>query len=78
MFKFAHAFAAFLIAGLCLTAGSSTSRAEDWKVKDGYLIFKRNVITVSTLIPAENYPAVKSFFERVRGADAAPVVLARK
>lgn len=34
MLKFTHAFAAFFIAGLCLTAGSSISRAEDWKPVD--------------------------------------------
>ncbi|HKF57192.1 MAG TPA: DUF3857 and transglutaminase domain-containing protein [Blastocatellia bacterium] len=49
-----------------------------YQVKDGYLIFTRKLITVGTLIPAEKYSSVKSFFERVRGADSAPVVLAKK
>jgi hypothetical protein len=49
-----------------------------YQVKDGYLTFKRNLITEGTMIPAENYSSVKTFFERVRAAESAPVVLARK
>jgi len=49
-----------------------------YQVKDGYLVFKRSLITVGTMIPADFYAGVKTFFERVRAADSAPVVLAKK
>jgi hypothetical protein len=49
-----------------------------YQVKDGYLVFKRSLITVGTMIPADNYSSVKTFFERVRAAEGAPVVLAKK
>ncbi len=48
------------------------------EVKDGVLIFKRSMIVKSAAVPAEQYAIVRSFFDRIRGADQAPVVLVRK
>lgn len=52
--------------------------AVSWTVQDGYLLFKRALILRAGLIPVEQYPAVRSFFGRVLGAEQAPVVLAKK
>ncbi|HEU4386705.1 MAG TPA: DUF3857 domain-containing protein [Blastocatellia bacterium] len=46
--------------------------------KDGRLIFKRSLVVLATTVPADQYPAVRDFFERIRAAEQAPVVLARK
>lgn len=48
------------------------------EVKDGQLLFTRTLILRAGTIPVEQYPAVRSFFARVLGAEQAPVVLARK
>lgn len=52
--------------------------AMNCQVKDGELLFKRTLILRASTIPVEQYPAVRSFFARVLGAEQAPVVLAKK
>ncbi|HUQ32654.1 MAG TPA: DUF3857 domain-containing protein [Pyrinomonadaceae bacterium] len=55
--------------------GSYTSTYE---VKDGQLVFTRSLIQKAATIPADQYATVRTFFERIRAAEASPVVLARK
>jgi hypothetical protein len=55
--------------------GSYTSTYE---VKDGSLIFTRALVQRAATIPAERYADVRAYFERIRAAEQAPVVLARK
>ncbi len=52
--------------------------ATSYAVKDGNLVFTRTLVMRATTIPAEQYSTVRSFFERIRAAEQAPVVLARK
>lgn len=52
--------------------------AATYEVKDGQLTFKRTLILKSATIPVDQYAAVRSFFERIRTAEQAPVVLAKK
>lgn len=47
-------------------------------VKDGELIFTRALAQRAGTIPAAQYQSVRSFFERIRAAEQAPIVLARK
>jgi len=49
-----------------------------YAVKDGELVFTRALTQRATTIPAAQYPMIRSFFERMRAAEQAPVVLARK
>src|SRR5262245_8822741 len=49
-----------------------------YEVKDGALIFKRKLSQRTATIPASEYASVKKFFESIRAAENAPVVLARK
>jgi hypothetical protein len=49
-----------------------------YAVKDGQLNFTRTMIQRAATIPVEQYAAVRGFFERIRAAEQAPVVLARK
>lgn len=49
-----------------------------YEVKNGELVFKRDFSQRASTIPAARYELVRSFFERVREAEQAPVVLARK
>ena len=49
-----------------------------YDVKDGQLTFKRSLIQRAMTVPVEQYAAVRSFFEKMRAAEQAPVVLARK
>jgi transglutaminase-like putative cysteine protease len=49
-----------------------------YEVKNGELVFKRTFSQRATTIPAARYETVRSFFERLREAEQAPVVLARK
>lgn len=49
-----------------------------YEVKDGELLFTRVLAQRAGTIPVDQYPAVRNFFERIRAADQAPVVLARK
>lgn len=49
-----------------------------YAVKDGELVFTRTLAQRAGSIPAAQYQAVRSFFERIRAAELAPVVLVRK
>lgn len=54
------------------------SYATTYEFKDGQLVFTRKLVQRASTIPAEQYASVRSFFERIRAAEQAPVVLARK
>ena len=54
------------------------SYTTSYEVKNGELVFKRNFSVKATTIPAARYEVVRSFFARVREAEQAPVVLAKK
>ena len=54
------------------------SYATSYEVKDGVLIFSRKLVQRATTIPVEQYNSVRSFFERIRAAEQAPVVLIKK
>lgn len=54
------------------------SYATTYEVKDGQLIFTRKLVQNAATIPVEQYNSVRSFFEKIRAAEQAPVVLARK
>ena len=47
-------------------------------VKEGQLVFTRNLMQLSSKIPVAQYQSVRSFFEKIRAAEQAPVVLVRK
>jgi hypothetical protein len=49
-----------------------------YEVKAGQLLFTRTLSMRAMTIPAEQYQAVRSFFERIRATEQAPVVLAKK
>lgn len=49
-----------------------------YEVKDGELIFARALALEAATLPASQYQSIRSFFERIRAAEQAPVVLARK
>ncbi|HWP53688.1 MAG TPA: hypothetical protein VN476_06100 [Pyrinomonadaceae bacterium] len=42
------------------------------------MVFTRKLVRKATTIPADQYNSVRSFFEKIRAAEQAPVVLARK
>jgi hypothetical protein len=48
------------------------------EVKEGYLIFRRSLALKAGMIPVEQYPSVRSFFERIRTVEQTPVVLVKK
>ena len=52
--------------------------ATNFEVKDGQLLFTRKLVQKAGTIPVEQYNTVRSFFEKIRAAEQAPVVLARK
>ena len=54
------------------------SYATTYEVKEGNLVFTRKLVQRAATIPAEQYNSVRSFFEKIRAAEQAPVVLARK
>ncbi len=54
------------------------SYSTNYEVKDGQLIFTRKLVQKAATIPADQYNSVRSFFEKIRAAEQAPVVLARK
>jgi Domain of Unknown Function with PDB structure (DUF3857)/Transglutaminase-like superfamily len=54
------------------------SYATSYEVKDGELIFSRKLVQRATTIPVEQYNSVRSFFETIRAAEQAPVVLIKK
>lgn len=49
-----------------------------YEVKSGELLFIRTLSQRAGTIPADQYQAVRSFFDRIRAAEQAPVVLAKK
>ncbi|HVG33062.1 MAG TPA: DUF3857 domain-containing protein [Pyrinomonadaceae bacterium] len=49
-----------------------------YDVKDGQLLFTRKLTMRAMTIPAADYAAVRSFFERIRAVEQSPVVLARQ
>jgi hypothetical protein len=49
-----------------------------YEAKDGQLFFTRSLVLRSATIPVEQYASVRGFFERIRAAEQAPVVLAKK
>jgi len=50
----------------------------DWREQDGHLIFERKLLVKPSLTPAEEYDSVREFFEQIRDAEQAPVVLMRQ
>ncbi len=50
----------------------------NYEVKDGYLFYTRALQVKSAIIPVEQYASVRAFFEKIRNAEQAPVVLAKK
>ncbi|MGH9872644.1 MAG: DUF3857 domain-containing transglutaminase family protein [Pyrinomonadaceae bacterium] len=48
-----------------------------YEVKDGALTFTRTLAQRAGTIPAEQYQSVRSFFEKIRAAEQAPVVLVK-
>ncbi|MCM3900384.1 MAG: hypothetical protein ND866_01625 [Pyrinomonadaceae bacterium] len=54
------------------------SYENSYEVKNGELVFTRGLTQRAATIPAAQYQAIRSFFERIRAAEQAPVVLARK
>jgi hypothetical protein len=49
-----------------------------YEVKNGELIFTRTLAQRAATIPPEQYQGVRSFYEKMRAAEQAPVVLARR
>ena len=49
-----------------------------YEVKEGQLIFIRNLVVTAGTIPASRYTEVREFFGRIRGVEMSPVVLAKK
>jgi hypothetical protein len=49
-----------------------------YELRDGQLIFTRAFAQRGTAIPADQYQTVRSFYEKIRAAEQAPVVLAKK
>jgi hypothetical protein len=49
-----------------------------YEVIGGELVFKRQLSQKATTIPAAQYDVVRKFFESIRAAENAPVVLAKK
>jgi hypothetical protein len=49
-----------------------------YEVKNGELLFARSLMQRAVTIPADQYQTVRSFFEKIRAAEQAPVVLVRK
>ena len=49
-----------------------------YEVKNGELVFTRSLAQRAATIPADQYEVVRKFYERIRAAEQAPAVLARK
>lgn len=49
-----------------------------YEVKEGKLYFTRNLSMNRTIVPAENYSAVKDFYSKMLSVEQSPVVLIRK
>lgn len=48
-----------------------------YEVKDGKLIYKRELITNRTVIPSDKYKTVKDFYSKILDAEKSPVVLVK-
>ena len=49
-----------------------------YDIKDSELVFTRTLAQKAGSIPVEQYQLVRNFFEKIRAAEQAPVVLIRK
>lgn len=58
--------------------GPFGSYQTSYEVKENELLFTRTLAQKAGTIPAAQYQTVRSFFERIRAAEQAPVVLTRK
>ncbi len=54
------------------------SYSTKYEVKDQKLVFTRRFKTERTLVPADQYAAVRSFYAKIRDAEQSPVVLIKK
>jgi hypothetical protein len=54
------------------------SYVTSYEVKENQLVFKRQLSQKATTIAAADYESVRKFFESIRAAENAPVVLAKK
>jgi len=57
---------------------SFASYKTSYEVKNGELVFTRALAQQAAIIPSAQYQSVRSFYEKIRAAEQAPVVLARK
>jgi hypothetical protein len=49
-----------------------------YEVREGQLFFSRSLNQKAVTVPVEQYAAARGFYERIRAAEQAPVVLAKK
>ena len=49
-----------------------------YTVSEDQLVFERNLVLQSTIIPPEEHPAVRNFFQQIMTAEQAAVVLIRR
>jgi hypothetical protein len=49
-----------------------------YEVKNGELVFTRSLTQQGATLPADQYQSIRGFFEKIRAAEQAPVVLAKK
>jgi hypothetical protein len=49
-----------------------------YEVKEGQLTFTRKLVQNTAIIPVDQYKSVRSFYEKIRAAEQAPVVLVKK
>lgn len=49
-----------------------------YEIKEGELVFVRTLAQRAATIPAKDYQVVRSFYEKIRAAEQAPVVLTKK
>ena len=54
------------------------SYSTSYVVRDGQLVFTRELVVRQATIPVADYAKVRSFFEKIRTAEQSPVVLVRK
>jgi len=54
------------------------SYSTSYEAKDGQLVFTRKLVQRASTIPVEQYDSVRKFYERIRAAEQAPVVLTKK
>jgi hypothetical protein len=53
------------------------SYATSYEVKDGNLVFTRNLVQRAITVPVAQYDSVRNFFAQMRAAEQSPVVLAK-